>query len=326
MKHLLLQDRYLTYIQISRPVGPQHSSKATMVTKKMLTPPESTFFNQEEDENMSTDKPFNFSIFDLQTSDSDDNGNWRFNSSNFNTSKDDDSVGIDIELEKQLNKHFGISSSTGTVKKATSSFRGVVSSASSLGATNTTNTAVSSFKAVTSTSVASTTTTTMTTDSKTCSCSKKTTEYGEKYEVIPLDTHIIFDCEGYGVPIFMPVEDKPRWRVYPEGVYFHVWADTKPCYIAQTIDDETANKFSIEQVSASCTYEPGFIQECHRAPISVDRYIDYLYSIADAHSAKVTGLNLMMFFFTLKEVCNLVDKKQHKQTFVSIPRCVYPHF
>ena len=100
MKHLLLQDRYLMYIQISRPVGPQHSSKATTATKKMLTPPESTLFNQEEDENMSTDKLFNSSIFNLQTSDSDDNSNWSFNSSNFNTSKGDDSVGIDIELEK----------------------------------------------------------------------------------------------------------------------------------------------------------------------------------------------------------------------------------
>ena len=155
---------------------------------------------------------------------------------------------------------------------------------------------------------------------------KKTTDYGEKYEVIPLDTGIIFDCEGYRVPIFMPVEDRPRWRVYPEGVYFHVWADTNPCYIDQTIDDKNANEFSIEQVSASCTYEPGFIQECHRAPISVDRYVDYLYSIADAHSAKVTAVNRMMFFFKLKEVCNLVDKKQCKQTFVSIPPCVYPHF
>ena len=162
------------YIQISRPVGPQDSSNTTTATKKMLTPPESTLFNQEEYENMrqDTDKPFNSSIFDLQTSDSDDNGNWSFNSSNFNTSKDDDSVSINIELEKQPNKHFGISSSTGTVKKATSSFRGVVSSASSLGATNTTNTAIGSFKAVPSTSGASTTTTMMT-DSKTCTCSKK---------------------------------------------------------------------------------------------------------------------------------------------------------
>ena len=175
MKHLLLQDRYLMYIQISRPVGPKDSYNTTTATKKMLTPPESTLFNQEEYENMrqDTDKPFNSSIFDSQTSDSDDNGNWNLNSSNFNASKDDNSVSIDIELEKQLNKHFGISSLTGTVKKATSSFRGVVSSASSLGATNTTNTAVGSFKAVPSTSVASTTTTTMTTDSKTCSCSKK---------------------------------------------------------------------------------------------------------------------------------------------------------
>ena len=97
-------------------------------------------------------------------------------------------------------------SSAGTGKKATCSFMGVVCSASSLGA-NTTNTDIGSFKAVPSTSGASTTTTTMTTDSKTCSCSKKTTDYGEKYEVIPLDTGIIFDCEGYRVPIFMPVED-----------------------------------------------------------------------------------------------------------------------
>ena len=62
-----------------------------------------------------------------------------------------DSVSIDIELEKQLNKHFGISSSAGTGKKATSSFMGVVCSASSLGATNTTNTDIGSFKAVPST-------------------------------------------------------------------------------------------------------------------------------------------------------------------------------
>ena len=51
----------------------------------------------------------------------------------------------------------------------------------------------------------------MTTDSKTFSCSKKTTDYGEKYEVILSDTGIIFDCEGYRVCIFMPVEDRPRW-------------------------------------------------------------------------------------------------------------------
>ena len=105
-----------------------------------------------------------------------------------------------------------------------------------------------------------------------------------------------------------------------------MWANTNPCYIDQTIDDENANEFSIEQVSASCTYEPGFVQECHRAPVSVDRYVDCLYSIPDAHSAKVTAVNYVMFFFKLKEVRNLVDKKQHKQTFVSIPPCVYPHF
>ena len=109
----------------------------------------------------------------MQTSDSDDNGNWSFNTSNFYTSRDDDRVSINIELEKQLNKLFGISSSAGAGKKATSSFMGVVHSASSLGATNTTNTAIGSFKAVPSTSGDSTTTTTMTTDSKTCSCSKK---------------------------------------------------------------------------------------------------------------------------------------------------------
>ena len=241
-------------------------------------------------------------------------------------SRDDDSVSIDIELEKQLNKHFGISSSVGSGKKTTSSFMGVVRSASSLGATNTTNSDICSFKGVPSTSGASTTTTSMTTDSKTCICSKKTTHYGEKYEIIPLDTGIIFDCEGYRVPTFKPVEDRPRWRVYPEGVYFHAWANTNTCYIDQTIDDKHANEFSIEQVSASCTYEPGFVQECHRAPVSFDRYVDYLYSVADAHSGKVTAVNCMMFLFKLKEVRNLVVKKICEQTFVSIPPCVYPHF
>ena len=175
MLHLLLQDRYLTYIQISRPVGPQESSNATTATKNKFNPPESTIFNQEEYEHMrqDTDKPFNSSIFNMQTSNSDDNGNWSFNTSNVNTSRDDDSVSIDIELEKQLNKHFEISSSAGSGKKTTSSFMGVVHSASSLGATNTTNTDICSFKGVPSTSGASTTTTSMTTDSKTCICSKK---------------------------------------------------------------------------------------------------------------------------------------------------------
>ena len=180
------------------------------------------------------------------------------------------------------------------------------------------------FKGVPSTSGASTTTTTMTTDSKTCSCSKQTTDYGEKYEVIPLDTGIMFDCEGYRVPTFMPVEDQPRWRVYPEGVYFHVWVDMNPCYIDQTIDDEHANEFSIEQVSASCTYKPVFIQECHRTPVSVDKYVDYLYSVADAHSAKVTAVNRMMFFFKLKEVHNLVIKKTMNKLLLAYHRvCIH---
>ena len=101
MLHLLLQDRYLTYIQISRPVGLQDSSNATTATKNKLNPPQSTIFNQEEYENtrQDTDKSFNSSIFDMQTSDSDDNGNWSFNTSTVNTSRDDDSVSIDIKLE-----------------------------------------------------------------------------------------------------------------------------------------------------------------------------------------------------------------------------------
>ena len=108
MLHLLLQDRYLMYIQISRPVGPQESSNATMATKNKFNPPESTIFNQEEYENtrQDTDKPFNSSIFDMQTSNSDDNGNWSFNTSNVNTSRDDDSVSIDIELEKTTEQTF----------------------------------------------------------------------------------------------------------------------------------------------------------------------------------------------------------------------------
>ena len=244
----------------------------------------------------------------MQTSDSDDNSNWSFNTSNFNTSRDDNSVSIDIELEKQLNKHFGISSSAGTGKKATSSFMGVVHQVLVLQTLPTLLLVLLRLYPVLQGLVLPPPQQPLIV--KLVVAQKKTTDYGEKYEVILLDTGIIFDCEGYRVPIFMPVEDRPRWRVYPEGVYFHVWADTNPCYIDQTIDDENANEFSIEQVSASCTYEPGFIQECHRALVSVDRYVDYLYYIADAHSAKVTAVNCMMFFFKLKEVRNLVDKKQ----------------
>ena len=85
---------------------------------------------------------------------------------------------------------------------------GVVHSASSLGATNTANTDICSFKGVPN----------LLQELvlpppqrplivKLVVAQKKTTDYGEKYEVIPLDTGIIFDCEGYRVPTFMPVED-----------------------------------------------------------------------------------------------------------------------
>ena len=124
MKHLSLQDQYLTYIQISRPIGPQQT---TQTTKKGTPPP--PLFNQQEHEYLMSENQFGHSIFDAATlDDSEDNGNWSFNNLSLNTSNtsDDDNISIDLEIKNQLNKHFGFStsttifSSTSTVKNANS--------------------------------------------------------------------------------------------------------------------------------------------------------------------------------------------------------------
>ena len=110
MKHLSLQDQYLTYIQISRPIGPQQTTQ----TMKKGTPPP-PLFNQQEHKNLMSENQFGHSIFDAATSDDgEDNGNWSFNNSSLNTSRDDESISIYLEIKNQLNKHFGFSTSTTT--------------------------------------------------------------------------------------------------------------------------------------------------------------------------------------------------------------------
>ena len=270
MKHPSLQDQYLTYIQISRPIGPQQT---TQTTKKGTPPP--PLFNQQEHENLISENQFGHSIFDDATSDDgEDNGNWIFNNLSLNTSKDDDNISIDLEIENQLNKHFGFSTST------------------------TTFSSTSAVKSVTSTAASHITKTpTATTDSKHCTYTKNTTAQSTTCEVIPLDPNICFDHDGYRCPSFGVAENKPRWRVFKEGCFFHVWADTKTCYINQIIDTDMADEFTVEQLKATCSYEPDWAQETHRYPISVDKYVDYLYFLADAHSVYLMQMNYKKFLF-----------------------------
>ena len=67
-----------------------------------------------------------------------------------------------------------------------------------------------------------------------------------------------------------------------------MWADTKTCYIDQTINTDMADKFTVQQLKATCSYEPGWVQETHRSPVSIDKYVDYLYLLADTHSVHLT--------------------------------------
>ena len=163
MKHLLLQDQYLTYIQISRPIGPQQT---TQTTKKGTPPP--PLFNQKEHKNLMSENQFGHSIFDAAT--------LGFNNSSLNTSKDDENISIDLEIQNQLNKHFGFStltttfSSTSTVKNANST---VVSSTSAV-------------KSVTSTTASHITKTpTMTTDSNSCTCTKTLLQMVQRVKLFP---------------------------------------------------------------------------------------------------------------------------------------------
>ena len=113
--------------------------------------------------------------------------------------------------------------------------------------------------------------------------------------------------------------------------FFRVWANVKICYIDQTIDADMANEFTIQEMKVTCSYEPSWVPEMHGSPVTVNKYVDYLYSLSDSHSVNLMQKNYKrllyaMRSFKLKQVKNLVEVKQDKATFVdyiNIPHCVY---
>ena len=95
-----------------------------------------------------------------------------------------------------------------------------------------------------------------------------------------------------------------------------------------------ADEFTIQEMKAMCSYEPSWVPEMHGSPVTVNKYVDYLYSLSNSHSFDLTQNNYKrllyaMRSFKLKQVRNLVEVKQGKATFVdyiNIPCCVYPFF
>ena len=91
-----------------------------------------------------------------------------------------------------------------------------------------------------------------------------------------------------------------------------------------------ANEFTVQEMKATCSWVP----ETHGSPLTVDKYVDYLYSLSDSHSFNLRQKNYKrllyaMRSFKLKLVRNLVKVKQGKATFVDYiktPCCVYPFF
>ena len=176
------QDHYLAYIQISKPIRPQRiTCTMTMMTS---TPP---LFNlQPSTENGMSENAPGCSIFDVLTSDD----NEEFGNSHFNHSNEDDTLSVDLNVEKELNKHFGLivtpTDSTHSAPHCTASTASMSSTAASAGTTST--------------------------DSK--SSTLNTSTDSTTYEVIPLDPNICFDPFWYRCVSFREFENKPRWPVF----------------------------------------------------------------------------------------------------------------
>ena len=81
-----------------------------------------------------------------------------------------------------------------------------------------------------------------------------------------------------------------------------------------------------------CSYEPSLVPEMHGSPVTVNKYVDYLFSLSDSHSFYLRQKNnkkllYAMRSFKLKLVKNLVEVKQGKATvvdYIKIPCCVFP--
>ena len=99
--------------------------------------------------------------------------------------------------------------------------------------------------------------------------------------------------------------------------FFCVWANVKICYIVQSIDADMADEFTIQEMKATCSYEPSWVPGRLGSPVTVNKYVDYLYSLSDSHSLDLMQKNYTRLLyatrsFKLKQVRNLVEVKQGK--------------
>ena len=126
------------------------------------------------------------SIFDVPTS----GDNEEFGNSSFNHSNEDDIFSVNLNVEKELNKHFGLiatpTNNTCSAPHCTASTASMSSTAASAGMTST-----DSKSSILNTS----------TDSMT-------------YEVIPLCPNICFDPFRYRWLSVREFENKPRWPLF----------------------------------------------------------------------------------------------------------------
>ena len=165
-------------------MGPQREALTTTMTTS--TPPLS--HPQASTENHILDNAHSHSIFDVPTSDDNED----FGDFSFNNLNEDDTFSMDLNVEKEPNKHFGLiaipTDSTCSAHHCTASTASMSSTAASAGTTST--------------------------DSKSSAGITSTDSTSSNYEVIPLDPNICFDPFGYCCVPFRAFENKTRWAVF----------------------------------------------------------------------------------------------------------------
>ena len=163
----------------------------------------------------SDDAPCTSSIFDVHTSDD----NKDFGNLSLDHSNEDDMFTVDVNVERELNKHFGLipthTGSTGSTRACTSS-----------------TASTSSTRACTSSTASTSSPANTSTDS---ACNNST---DSSYEVILLDPNIVFNPWGYRCVSNKAYDSKERKPVFKEGFCMGVWDNVKICYIDKTIDSE----------------------------------------------------------------------------------------
>ena len=139
---------------------------------------------------------------------------------------EDDGYNIDLNIENELNKHFGfLSTPTG-----------------STGSTSTT--ATGSTGTTSSATIGAGTPTTASTRSD--------------YEKTPLDPNIVFDPWGYRCISNKAYENKERKPPFKKGYCLCVFANMKWCEIDVTIDGKMAKEFDIPNFKQLCVHVSPF--------------------------------------------------------------------